>query len=82
MTYVRNLSTDDQKKLIECNYVTLISLLPVYLASSGNFKRDMCEKTSISQAAAGELERLMNRWGETRLFIGARSQLKTLTQTI
>jgi hypothetical protein len=37
---------------------------------------------NISDSGAFELDRLMNEWGSARLFIGANSPYKTLTQTI
>jgi hypothetical protein len=79
---VKNLSTHDQKKLIEHDHLTLISLLPLYLGSQGDFQHRLQEKTHISQTAAIELERLLNEWGSARLFIGANSHFKTLIQTI
>lgn len=79
---MKNLSTDDQKKLIEHDHLTLISLLPLYLGSQGDFQHQIREKTHISETAAVELERLLNEWGSARLFIGANSHYKTLTQTI
>ena len=79
---MKKLSTHDQKKLIENDFLTLTSLLPTYLAAQGDFQRKIREKTQISHDAAIELERLMNEWGSARLFIGAQSHLKTLTQTI
>jgi predicted transposase YbfD/YdcC len=82
ITAVKDLSINDQKKLIEHDYLTLISLLPMYLGSQGDFQHKIREKTNISHDGALELERLMNDWGSTRLFIGANSHYKTLTQTI
>ena len=82
ITSVKNLSTNDQKKLIEHDYLTLISLLPLYLGSQNNFQTKIREQTNISHDAAAELERLMSEWGSARLFIGANSHYKTLTQTI
>lgn len=82
ITSVKDLSTSDQRKLIEHDYLTLISLLPMYLGSQGNFQNKIREKTNISHDGAVELERLMNEWGSTRLFIGANSHYKILTQII
>jgi len=82
ITSVKGLSTNDQKKLIEHDYLTLISLLPMYLGSQGNFQYKIREKTNISHDGAFELDRLMNEWSSARLFIGANSYNKTLTQTI
>lgn len=60
----------------------MISLLPMYLSSKGNFQNKIREKTNISDDGALELDHLMNKWGSTRLFIGANSHYKELTQTI
>lgn len=72
----------DQKKLIEHDYLTLMSLLPIYLDSQNNFQNKIREKTNITHDAALELDRLMNEWGSVRLFIGANSYYKTLSQVI
>ncbi|CAF1235413.1 unnamed protein product [Rotaria sordida] len=82
ITSVKDLSIDDQKKLIEHDYLTLISLLPVYLDSQGNFQHKIREKTNISHDGAIELDRLMNEWSSARLFIGTNSHYKTLSQAI
>lgn len=82
MSSVKGLSSNDQKKLIDNDYLTLISLLPIYLGSQGDFVRKIREKTDISHEGAFELDRLMNEWSSTRLFIGANSHYKTLTQKI
>ncbi|CAF1274421.1 unnamed protein product [Adineta ricciae] len=82
ITSVMGLSTSDQKKLIEHDYLTLISLLPLYLASQAHFPKKIQEKTQISSDSAHELDRLMNEWSSARLFIGATSPTKTLIQTI
>lgn len=82
ITSVQKLSTHDKKKLIENDFLTLISLLPTYLAAQGDFQRKIREKTQISNDAAAELERLMDEWGSARLFIGAQSNSKSLSQTI
>ncbi|CAF3528128.1 unnamed protein product [Rotaria sp. Silwood1] len=82
ITSVKGLSIDDQKKLIENDYLTLISLLPIYLDSQGNFQHKIREKTNISHDGAFELDRLMNEWGSARLFIGANNHYKTLSQVI
>ncbi|CAF1274795.1 unnamed protein product [Adineta ricciae] len=82
ITSVMGLSTSDQKKLIEHDYLTLISLLPLYLASQAHFPEKIQEKTQISSDSARELDRLMNEWSSARLFIGATSPTKTLIQTI
>ena len=82
ITSVKKLSTSDQKKLIEHDYLTLISLLPMYLGAQGDFQHKIRDKTHISHEGAMELERLMHEWGSARLFIGANSHYKTLTQTI
>ncbi|CAM4860084.1 unnamed protein product [Rotaria socialis] len=79
---VKNLSISDQKKLIEHNHLTLISLLPIYLDSQNNFEHKIREKTNISHNGASELNHLMNEWGSVRLFIGANSHHKTLSQAI
>ncbi len=79
---MKGLSIHDQKKLIEHDYLTLISLLPIYLGSQGNFPHKIREKTNISNDGAFELDRLMNEWSSARLFIGANSHYKTLTQRI
>lgn len=54
----------------------------MYLSSKGNFQKKIREKTNISDDGALELDHLMNKWGSTRLFIGANSHYKELTQTI
>lgn len=82
ITSVKGLSASDKKKLIEHDYLTLISLLPVYLESQSNFQYKIREKTNISDDGALELDRLMNKWSSTRLFIGANSYCKSLSQTI
>ncbi len=82
ITSVKNLSTSDQKKLIEHDCLTFISLLPIYLGSQDNFQEKIREKTNISHDGALELDRLMNEWSSARLFIGANSHYKTLTQII
>ncbi|CAF2520933.1 unnamed protein product [Rotaria sp. Silwood2] len=82
ITSVKGLSIDDKKKLIEHDYLTLISLLPIYLDSQGNFQHKIREKTNISHDSAVELDRLMNEWGSARLFIGANSPYKTLSQNV
>lgn len=82
ITSVMGLSTSDQKKLIEHDYLTLISLLPLYLGSQAHFPEKIQEKTQISSEGARELNRLMNEWSSARLFIGATSPTKTLIQTI
>ncbi len=82
ITAVKDLSTSDQKTLIEHDYLTLISLLPIYLDSQSNFPQKIREKTNISHDGALKLDRLMNEWGSARLFIGANSPYKTLIQTI
>ncbi|CAF1356138.1 unnamed protein product [Rotaria magnacalcarata] len=79
---VKNLSISDQKKLIEHNHLTLISLLPIYLDSQNNFEHKIREKTNISHNGASELNHLMNEWGSVRLFIGANSHYKALSQAI
>ena len=79
---IQGLSSSDQKKLIEHDCLTLISLLPIYLGAQGNFVGEIREKTNISHEGALELDRLMNEWSSTRLFIGANSHYKTLTQKI
>ncbi len=79
---MKGLSTSDQKKLIEHDYLTLISLLPIYLGSQGDFQHKIREKINISNDGALELDRLMNEWSSARLFIGANSYYKTLTQKI
>ena len=79
---MKGLSTNDQKKLIEHDYLTLISLLPMYLGSQGHFQQKIREKTEISADGASELDHLMNEWGSARLFIGMHNPYKTLTQKI
>ena len=54
----------------------------MYLGSQSNFQTKIREQTNVSHDAAAELERLMTEWGSARLFIGANSHYKTLTQTI
>ncbi|UJR28828.1 hypothetical protein I4U23_010052 [Adineta vaga] len=70
ITSVKGLSTNDQKKLIENDYLTLISLLPITSVHK------------ISLNGANELDRLMNEWSSARLFIGTTNPTKTLVQTI
>ncbi|CAF0721007.1 unnamed protein product [Adineta steineri] len=82
ITSVKGLSTSDQKKLIEHDYLTLISLLPIYLGSQGNFSYKIHEKTNISSDGALILDHLMNEWSSARLFISATSHNKILTQSI
>lgn len=79
---MKGLSANDQKKLIDHDYLTLISLLPTYLGSQGNFQRKIHEKTQISTDGASELDRLLSEWGSARLFIGTNNPYKTLTQKI
>lgn len=79
---MKGLSAHDQKKLVEHDYLTLISLLPTYIGSQGQFVQKIREKTDMSHDGALELDRLMNEWSSKRLFIGANSHYKTLTQKI
>ena len=79
---MKGLPIIDQKKLIAHDYLTLISLLPTYLNSKGNFQHVIRDKTNISYDSALELDRLMNEWSSTRLFIGSNSYYKTLSQRI
>ncbi|CAF1554662.1 unnamed protein product, partial [Didymodactylos carnosus] len=82
ITCLKDLSIDDQEKLIQKDYLTCSSLIPAYLSTRENFVNAIKLQTGISQNGAIHLSNMLSKWEKYFLFCGEGSRIKNVIQSL